>query len=184
MSPRGNGVLDFLQSFVTAFSRSRRAASSRPPAPQPATRASGDADEPSPGQSGDGATRDLSADEIRHLRPSYQPAPDGDPDPGEVVWTWVPYEEYDGRGKDRPVLIIARIDAHTTAGCALSTKQHRDFVSVGTGGWDSQGRTSYLAPDRILRITDAGMRREGHVLPKDRFTRAINAVAQVHRLQW
>ena len=31
-----------------------------------------------------------------------------DPDPGEIVWTWVPYEEHDGRGKDRPVLLVAR----------------------------------------------------------------------------
>ncbi|GAB5080487.1 hypothetical protein ARTHROSP310_36360 [Arthrobacter sp. AD-310] len=28
--------------------------------------------------------------------------PDGEPDPGEVVWTWVPYQEDHGRGKDRP----------------------------------------------------------------------------------
>lgn len=96
----------------------------------------------------------------------------------------MPYAEHDGRGKDRPVLILARIDDGSTAGCYLSTKQHHDFVSVGTGNWDSQGRTSYLAPDRILRVTDAGMRREGHVLPEDRFTEAVDAVAQLHRLQW
>ena len=27
------------------------------------------------------------------LRPVYAPSPDGLPDPGEIVWTWVPYEE-------------------------------------------------------------------------------------------
>ena len=37
---------------------------------------------------------------------SYAPAPDGEPDPGEVVWAWVPYEEDASRGKDRPVLVI------------------------------------------------------------------------------
>ncbi|WP_372521259.1 type II toxin-antitoxin system PemK/MazF family toxin [Marinobacter nauticus] len=37
---------------------------------------------------------------------SYAPAPDGEPDPGEIVWTWVPYEEDHSRGKDRPVLIV------------------------------------------------------------------------------
>lgn len=127
----------------------------------------------SPGQSGADATRDLSDAEIRRLRPSYAPAVDGTPDPGEVIWTWVPYAEHDGRGKDRPVLIIARIDATTVAGCYLSTKQHRGFISVGTGGWDGQGRESFLSPERVLGISDSGMRREGHVLDRARFERVI-----------
>lgn len=134
----------------------------------------------SPGRDGSSATRDLAPSEIRTLRPSYDPAPDGDPDPGEVVWTWVPYVENDGRGKDRPVLIIARIDATSTAGCYLSTKEHRGFVPVGSGGWDGQGRESFLAPDRVLRVSHDGMRREGHVLPQERFSRAVDAVARLH----
>lgn len=36
---------------------------------------------------------------------TYSPEMDGDADPGEVVWAWVPYEENDGRGKDRPVVV-------------------------------------------------------------------------------
>src|SRR5680860_1788000 len=36
----------------------------------------------------------------------YAPHPDGSPDPGEVVWAWVPYEEDHGQGKDRPVLLV------------------------------------------------------------------------------
>ena len=36
----------------------------------------------------------------------YAPSPDGRPDPGEVVWTWVPYEDDPSQGKDRPVLVI------------------------------------------------------------------------------
>ncbi len=165
----GGGLLEFLRSFAAAFLRaSRRSGSAgvaRPAAP-PAT-----------------TTRDLTPAEVRDLRPSYQPHPDGDPDPGEIVWTWVPYAENDGRGKDRPVLIIARIDARTTAGCYLSTKQHRGFVSVGSGGWDGQGRESFLAPDRVLRIPDEGMRREGHVLGRDRFARAVETVARTHGIR-
>ena len=34
---------------------------------------------------------------------SYEPDPDGQPDPGEVVWAWVAYEDDPARGKDRPV---------------------------------------------------------------------------------
>lgn len=134
----------------------------------------------SPGQYGVGATRDLTAAEARKLRPSYAPNADGDPDPGEIVWTWVPFVENDGRGKDRPVLVIARMNGDEVAGCFLTTKQHRGYVSVGTGGWDSQGRESFLAPDRVLRLTADGMRREGHVLGRERFVNVVRVVAEMH----
>lgn len=137
----------------------------------------------SPGQFGEEATRELSSREVAMLTPAYEPNPDGDPDPGEIVWTWVPYAENDGRGKDRPVLIIARTSDGAVAGCYLSTKQHRGFISVGTGPWDSQGRESFLSPERVLRVTEAGMRREGHVLERGRFIDAVTALARVHRLR-
>lgn len=124
--------------------------------------------------------RDLTLAEIRALRVDYAPDPDGDPDPGEIVWAWVPYAEHDGRGKDRPVLIIARITADTTAGCYLSTKPHRGFISVGSGPWDGQGRESFLATERVLRLPDARMRREGHVLERGRFVDAVAAVMRGH----
>ena len=37
---------------------------------------------------------------------SYTPVMDGDADPGEVVWTWVPYQEDASVGKDRPAVVI------------------------------------------------------------------------------
>jgi len=139
--------------------------------------------EESPGRFGEGATRDLRADEIAALVPSYSPVLDGDPDPGEVVWTWVPYIEHDGRGKDRPVLVISRLEDGSYAACYLSTTHHDGFVSVGTGGWDSKGRESYLSPDRILRISDEGMRREGQILRRELFDRAVAVIAERYRLQ-
>ncbi len=38
----------------------------------------------------------------------YAPDLDGAADPGEIVWAWVPFEEGDGRGKDRPLLVVGR----------------------------------------------------------------------------
>ena len=38
---------------------------------------------------------------------TYAPESDGEPDPGEVVWGWVPYEDDSAQGKDRPVLLLA-----------------------------------------------------------------------------
>lgn len=177
----------FIGAFASAFLRAARpqrrtSAPTRSTAPA-APRGAGAAilaEQESPGQYGEGATRDLAAAEIRALRISYAPDPDGDPDPGEIVWTWVPYVENDGRGKDRPVLIVARTADGAVAGCYLSTKEHRGFVSIGRGAWDAQGRESFLAPDRLLRVTDRGMRREGHVLPRDRFDGAAAAIARLH----
>lgn len=136
--------------------------------------------ESSPGQFGAGATRDTTPDELRRVRLEYAPQMDGDPDPGEVVWTWVPYVENDGRGKDRPVLIIGRIDAATVVGCYVSTKHHRNFISIGQGDWDAQGRESFLSPERILRITHDGMRREGALVSRDAFTAAVRGVLAFH----
>ena len=122
------------------------------------------------------------AGEIAGLVPEYNPHPDGDPDPGEIVWTWVPYVENDGRGKDRPVLIIARLAPQAVAGCYLSTKRHDGFISVGSGAWDAQGRESFVNPGRILYVSDSGMRREGHVVPPERFDQAVRHIAALHGL--
>jgi len=154
----------------------------RSPVPAPVGRSSADRYEESPGRYGDEATRDALPGELARLRFEYAPQPDGDPDPGEVVWTWVPYAENDGRGKDRPVLIVGRLDDSAVAGCYLSTKQHEGFVSMGRGGWDSQGRESFLAPDRVLRITHGGMRREGVQLDREHFVEAARVIARRHRL--
>lgn len=134
----------------------------------------------SPGQHGAGQTRDITAAELRTVKLEYAPRPDGDPDPGEVVWTWVPYVENDGRGKDRPVLVIGRIDASTVVGCYLSTKDHHGFIPMGTGGWDSRGRESFLSPERLLRVTHDGMRREGVQVDRKRFDTAVAGVLAYH----
>ena len=72
----------------------------------------------SPGRSGRTATVEVDPRAVGAVSIDYAPAVDGDPDPGEIVWTWVPYEERDGRGKDRPVLIVAR----STGGWVLAVQ--------------------------------------------------------------
>lgn len=112
----------------------------------------------------------------------YSPQPDGRPDPGEIVWAWVPYEEDHSQGKDRPVLIIARDGGHLLA-LMLTSKDHtrqndRDYVDVGTGAWDRQGRPSEAKLDRILRLDEAAVRREGAVLDRGRFDGVAAALRQ------
>lgn len=119
---------------------------------------------------------------LRGVRLGYAPTPDGDPDPGEVVWTWVPYEEDDGRGKDRPVLVLAVEKSGTVLAVRLSSKEHTDYLAVGTGGWDADGQPSWVDPERVFRVHPAGMRREGAALERARY----EAVARVlsARYRW
>lgn len=103
---------------------------------------------------------------------SYAPDLDGRADPGEVVWTWVPYEEGDGRGKDRPLLVVARRGA-TLYGLMLSSNADHEgddrWVALGAGAWDGEHRPSFVRLDRVLELAEDDLRREGAVLEPGRF---------------
>ncbi|HSK60669.1 MAG TPA: type II toxin-antitoxin system PemK/MazF family toxin [Actinomycetospora sp.] len=114
---------------------------------------------------------------------SYQPDLDGAADPGEVVWTWVPFEEDASQGKDRPVLVVARGSGDAAGdllGLMLSSQEHRrddaHWVGVGSGAWDREGRESFVRLDRVLEIPEHGIRREGAVMPADRFEHVAAAL--------
>lgn len=128
--------------------------------------------ENAPGRHGPSATVEAEPREVGPVRTEYSPAHDGDPDPGEIVWTWVPYEENDGRGKDRPVLVVAREAGGTVLAVQLSSRQRdgqREWVPIGSGPWDRSGRDSWVAVDRVLRLHEDGMRREACALDRMRF---------------
>lgn len=104
----------------------------------------------------------------------YAPQPDGAADPGEIVWTWVPYEEDASRGKDRPLLVVGRSGGELL-GLMLSSQDRRatdpDWVGIGSGAWDREGRDSYIRLDRVLEVEEHGIRREGAVLERGTFDR-------------
>ncbi len=130
-----------------------------------------------PGRSGPTATVEVEPRDVGKVRTEYAPRHDGDPDPGEIVWTWVPYEERDGRGKDRPVLVVAREHGDTLLAVMLSSKEHdgqRDWVPIGVGPWDRTGRESWVALDRVMRVHEGGMRREACALDHARFNMVVD----------
>jgi hypothetical protein len=102
----------------------------------------------------------------------YAPDLDGRADPGEIVWTWVVYEDDPTRGKDRPVLVVGR-DRSTLLGLMLSSQEHhrndRDWVGIGSGSWDYEGRASWVRLDRVLDVPEEGIRREGAILEREVF---------------
>lgn len=117
---------------------------------------------------------------------TYSPQLDGDADPGEVVWTWVPYEEDYSQGKDRPVLVVGKAGKYLLA-LMMTTKNHssdrrgdNDYIDIGPGSWDSQGRDSEVKLDRILQISPSDMRREGAILDRKRFSSVAAGLRQRH----
>ena len=124
------------------------------------------------------ASADIGLDGVRF---EYSPCLDGDPDPGEVVWTWVPYEDDPTQGKDRPVAIIGR-HGRMLVGVAL-TSRHKDNeqqVAVGPGPWDREGRPSYAKIERVLDVDPDQVRREGAVLGEAHFADVVAGVQRVH----
>ena len=110
------------------------------------------------------------------LEIEYSPRADGSPDPGEVVWAWVPYEDDPSQGKDRPVLLIGR-RGEKLVGLALTSKPNpRYTIELGIGPWDPEGRTSYVKVDRLIDLGPDHVRREGAVLDRRRFERVLDAV--------
>lgn len=160
--------------------RRRTAGRARPGAPGPAGRSPGSA---SAQRVASGADDHYPGDFHGRVRPVYSPVLDGDPDPGEIVWTWVPYEEDHLRGKDRPVLVVGR-DGGWLLALVLTSRDHdarpgaRDerWMDLGAGDWDVRRRPSEVRLDRVVRVDPARVRREGAVLDRARFDAVAHAL--------
>lgn len=138
---------------------------------------------------GPGSTSGYPGDYERMPRVEYSPVAGNHPDPGEVVWAWVPYEEDHSQGKDRPVLLVAR-DGGWLLGLALTSKDHdrdaaqearagRFWMDIGTGAWDSQRRPSEVRVDRVIRIDPDGVRRTSVAVDRRIFD-AVAAAMSAH----
>jgi len=141
--------------------------------------------EVSPGRTRGSETIEVGPERVGDVNVGYSPSRNGQPDSGEVIWTWVPYEENDGRGKDRPVLVIGRQSADRVYAVRMTSKAHdrdRDFLSIGSGAWDSQGRESWVDIEQLYSVHHDGMRREAAVLDKGRYGRVTEAL--IRRYGW
>ena len=119
----------------------------------------------------------------------YSPNPDGIADPGEVVWTWIPYEEDETRGKDRPVLVMGKMGDDILV-AQMTSKNHdedreqeahwgRYWLSVGSGPWDPKGRPSEVRLDRVLAVPQDEVRRQGSAMPKAKFKAVVDAMEKL-----
>lgn len=113
---------------------------------------------------------------------SYKPRRDGHPDPGEVVWGWMPFEEDHSQGKDRPAVVIGFAGRRLALVPLTSVDQHGrpDTFPLGSGGWDAEGRPSWAKLDRIVGMDPSTVRREGAALDAARFEALIARLRAVH----
>lgn len=129
----------------------------------------------STGASGASGGSDYPGDYRNMINFEYSPSLDGDADPGEIVWTWVPFEEDYSQGKDRPVLLVGR-DGEYLLALMMTSKDHNNrehadpnYLDIGSGPWDPQGRASEVKLNRVIRVRPDAMRREGALMPEDTF---------------
>ena len=207
MSSFVNGVLHALVGFISTMNSPTNTDSTttlpqpRPhpptqpsaPTPKPAQRAhtrTSTHQDPATSNRPHTSIREASiADALAHA--SYQPIMDGDADPGEVVWTWVPYQEDASVGKDRPAVVIGA-QGEGVYLLQLTSKDHtreaaqeaaagRYWFDIGTGAWDSKGRPSEVRLDRALWVKATDVRREGSILPEVTWCRIVDALEEHYR---
>ena len=155
----------------------------KPSAPKPSSAksaanstANSTAPKPSaPASTGASNGSDYPGDYLDMINFEYSPSLDGDADPGEIVWTWVPFEEDHSQGKDRPVLLVGR-DGEYLLALMMTSKDHNNrehadpnYLDIGSGPWDPQGRASEVKLNRVIRVRPDAMRREGAIMPEDTF---------------
>lgn len=185
-SPGGTGTA------ATRAPGRERKPSDRTPSPRPGLRPTAPARSGAPARPAGGGDRTgaYPGDYEGGVRAQYAPRLDGDPDPGEIVWTWVPFEEDFSQGKDRPVLLVGS-DGDWLLGVMLTSKDHsrdardearwgRYWLDIGSGPWDAQGRDSEVRLDRVIRVEPGAVRREGAVVGRDVFDRVVAGISQ-HR---
>lgn len=118
----------------------------------------------------------------------YTPVENQAADPGEVIWTWVPYEEDYSKGKDRPVVVVGRDGAWLLA-VPMTSKDHdrdasqeaaegRYWLDIGAGSWDRSGRPSEVRVDRVIRVDPDTVRRVAARLDKQRFAAVAAGIAK------
>jgi hypothetical protein len=104
----------------------------------------------------------------------------------------VAYEDDPSQGKDRPVLVIGRDGAELLC-LQLTSKDHdrdaddearhgRYWMDVGHGDWDHDHRDSEVRLDRLLRLSDADVRREGAAMVRSMFDAVVTAAQEHHTL--
>ena len=203
------GLINFLLGVISGATEEAQSNTSKPSQHQPSSKPTSSTPKPRSSSSSrpnsgshhhyeDPATSNRPQTSIREAsisdalaHASYTPIMDGDADPGEVIWTWVPYQEDASVGKDRPAVVIGA-QGEGVYILQLTSKDHtrdaaqeaaagRYWLDIGAGDWDSKGRPSEVRLDRALWVKATDVRREGAILPKKTWQLIIDALEEHYR---
>ncbi|AZA08763.1 type II toxin-antitoxin system PemK/MazF family toxin [Corynebacterium pseudopelargi] len=111
----------------------------------------------------------------------YAPDMDGQVDPGEVVWFWAPSDHSPQHVVERSLVVVART-AESIYGLLTSPNPDHEtddhWMDIGSGPWDASGRQSWVRVDKIVTVPETHIRRQGIVMPQQRFERIANRLRQ------
>ncbi|APT85230.1 type II toxin-antitoxin system PemK/MazF family toxin [Corynebacterium aquilae] len=103
----------------------------------------------------------------------YAPDMDGQADPGEVVWVWVP-DETTGSAQERALVVVGRTRQHILGLLISPNSQHATestWLDIGSGAWDTSGKNCWVRLDKVVRVAEDAIRRQGAIMPRRRFDR-------------
>ncbi|KAB1664328.1 type II toxin-antitoxin system PemK/MazF family toxin [Pseudoclavibacter sp. CFCC 13611] len=89
---------------------------------------------------------------------------------GEIVWTWVPFGERGGHGKDRPCVVVGSVsDRGDLLMVYLTSRDHdddADHLFLGYGSWDRSDRGSWAQVRRLFQVHHTEVRDGGAALDR------------------
>jgi mRNA-degrading endonuclease toxin of MazEF toxin-antitoxin module len=104
------------------------------------------------------------------------------PQPGEIWWADVPFQDGTGR-KVRPCLVVRthRAQVEVLKITSQDQRARRDHVEIPTRAWDRRAtHNSFLDLSRPLRIRDAAFARKAGTVDAETW----HAVRQLHSIGW
>ncbi|MDO4761390.1 MAG: growth inhibitor PemK [Corynebacterium sp.] len=107
----------------------------------------------------------------------YAPNMDGQVDPGEVVFLFVPGETPADEPIERAIVVVARSGDQVAGLLTSPNPEHASketWIDIGAGPWDPAGRQSWACLDKVIRVPELAIRRQGAVIPQRRFSRIAN----------
>lgn len=113
----------------------------------------------------------------------YAPNMDGHVDPGEVVWFWVAPDDQTGSLTERALVVVGRHGDLIIGLLTSPNPSHADstnWLDIGAGPWDDAGRQSWVRLDKVIKVPETAIRRQGAVIPEHRFNRIANRLRSDH----
>ncbi|WP_449372929.1 type II toxin-antitoxin system PemK/MazF family toxin [Arthrobacter psychrolactophilus] len=191
MSSTSDRIFKLLRSLVGALLAPGKSSAPRGTAPKTKSSGARPTSRPTSGTRAGGTSHDgteftVSGRLFRHLSRGLPAQAERHGRPRRNCLGLVAYEEDYSQGKHSPVLIVGRSGKRLLA-LMLTSKDHsndhrgdNDYIDIGTGPWDKQGRPSEVKLDRVLQVSPADMRREGAVLDAKRFAFVASGLRSRH----